>query len=120
MEFCPECASILKPEKVETEEGITVMLVCSKCGYKKPMASRRIKPKATSVIKHDIKQRVTIIGKEEQKINTLPTIKVECPSANTRRRRILNTILPLHKMQPHLQRIHLNHNNFHKSRCALM
>jgi DNA-directed RNA polymerase subunit M len=79
MEFCPECASILKPEKVETEEGITVMLVCSKCGYKKPMTSRKIKPKATSVIKHNIKQRVTIIGKEEQKINTLPTIKVECP-----------------------------------------
>lgn len=79
MEFCPECASILKPEKVETNEGITVMLVCSKCGYKKPMLSGKIKPRATSVIKHDIKQRVTIIGKEEQKINTLPTLKVECP-----------------------------------------
>ena len=79
MEFCPECDSILKPEKVETDEGTTVMLVCSKCGYKKPMASRKIKPRVTSVIKHDIKQRVTIIGKEEQKISTLPTIKVECP-----------------------------------------
>jgi DNA-directed RNA polymerase subunit M len=79
MEFCPECASILKPEKVETNEGTTVMLVCSKCGYKKPMSSRKIKPRVTSVIKHDIKQRVTIIGKEEQKINTLPTLKVECP-----------------------------------------
>ena len=79
MEFCPECDSILKPEKVETDEGTTVMLVCSKCGYKKPMSSRKIKPRVTSVIKHDIKQRVTIIGKEEQKISTLPTIKVECP-----------------------------------------
>jgi len=84
MEFCPECASILKPEKVETNEGITVMLACSKCGYKKPMSSRKIKPRATSIIKHDIKQRVTIIGKEEQKINTLPTLKVECPQCGNK------------------------------------
>ena len=79
MEFCPECASILKPEKVETDEGIALMLVCSKCGHKKSVTSRKIKPKATSVIKHDIKKRVTIIGKEEQKINTMPTLRVECP-----------------------------------------
>jgi DNA-directed RNA polymerase subunit M len=79
MEFCPECDSILKPEKVESDEGVTVMLVCSKCGFQKPMSSRRIKPRDSRVIEHDIKQRVTVIGKEEQKINTLPTLKVECP-----------------------------------------
>ena len=79
MEFCPECGSICKPEKVETEEGIAVMFVCSKCGYKKPALSRKIKPRVSKVIKHDIKQRVTVIGKEEQKINTMPTLKVECP-----------------------------------------
>jgi DNA-directed RNA polymerase subunit M len=79
MEFCPECGSIFKPQKVETEEGTVLMLVCSKCGFKKPAVSRRIKPRMDNVIKHDIKQRVTVIGKEEQKINTLPTLKVECP-----------------------------------------
>ena len=79
MEFCPECGSVLKPEKVETDEGTAVMLVCSKCGFKKPVVGRRIKPRVSRVIKHDIKQRVTVIGKEDQKINTLPTLKVECP-----------------------------------------
>jgi DNA-directed RNA polymerase subunit M len=79
MEFCPECGSVLKPEKVEGDDGVTVMLVCPKCGYKKPMVGRRVKPRVGKVIKHDIKQRVTVIGREEQKINTLPTLKVECP-----------------------------------------
>ena len=79
MEFCPECGSVLKPEKVETDEGVAVMFVCSKCGFKKPVVGRRFKPRVSRVIKHDIKQRVTVIGKEEQKISTLPTLKVECP-----------------------------------------
>ena len=75
MEFCPECGSIFEPKKA----GTAVMLVCSKCGYKKPTASKEVKPKMTKVIKHGIKQQVTVIGKEEQKINTMPTLKVECP-----------------------------------------
>jgi DNA-directed RNA polymerase subunit M len=79
MEFCPECGSILRPEKVESDEGVVLMLVCSKCGFKKPALDRRVKPRVSRVIKHDVKQRVTVIGKEEQKINTLPTLKVECP-----------------------------------------
>lgn len=79
MEFCPECGSILKPEKVESDEGVELMLVCSKCGFKKAAVSRKVKPRVSRVIKHDVKQRVTVIGKEDQKINTLPTLKMECP-----------------------------------------
>jgi DNA-directed RNA polymerase subunit M len=79
MEFCPECGSLFKLEKVETAEGSTLMLVCPKCGYKKPTLGSKIKPRMSKVIKHDIKQRVTVIGKEEQKINTMPTLKMECP-----------------------------------------
>ncbi len=79
MEFCPECGSILRLEKVKGDEGVLLMLVCSKCGFNKPALIRRVKPRFSKIIKHDVKQHVTVIGKEEQKINTLPTLKVECP-----------------------------------------
>lgn len=79
MEFCPECGSLLKPEKAETDKGTLIMLVCSKCGYKKQASGKKVEPKISNVIKHDIQQLVTVIGKEDQKLNTLPTLKVECP-----------------------------------------
>jgi DNA-directed RNA polymerase subunit M len=79
LEFCPECSSILRPEKVKGDNGVELILLCSKCGFKKPAVSTRVNPRVSRVIKHDVKQRVTVISKEEQKINTLPTLKVECP-----------------------------------------
>lgn len=79
MEFCPECGSLFKRRKVENEKETDVVLVCSKCGCKKQVTDMKAEPKASKVIKHDIKQLVTVIGKEEQKINTMPTLKVECP-----------------------------------------
>jgi transcription factor S len=78
MEFCPECGSLFNPKKTaknQTEE----ILICSKCGRKQRVAGEETKPKTGKIIKHDIKQLVTVIGKEEQKINTMPTLRVECP-----------------------------------------
>jgi transcription factor S len=79
MEFCPECGSLFKPVKTVTDTQTVVTLICPKCGCKKKVSDKKVKPKASKVIKHDIKQFVTVIGKEEQKINTMPTLKVECP-----------------------------------------
>jgi DNA-directed RNA polymerase subunit M len=79
MEFCPECGSLIKPKKTTTKNQVEEILICSKCGFKQQMADEKIKPKTGKIIKHDIKQLVTVIGKEEQKINTMPTLKVECP-----------------------------------------
>jgi DNA-directed RNA polymerase subunit M len=53
------------------------MLACSKCGHKKQQANKKLF--YGKVIAHNPKQFVAVIGKEEQELNPMPTIHVECP-----------------------------------------
>lgn len=78
MEFCAECGSRLKPVKVRSGNQAMVMLACTKCGQKKP--DLETKPKLNGkVIEHSPKQLVAIIGKAEQELTTLPSIRMDCP-----------------------------------------
>ncbi len=78
MEFCPICGCFLAPKKSDAGDDV-VMLACSKCGYKKP-ASGNAKPLRTGRVVHrKSKPAITVINEEDQKIQTMPTIKVECP-----------------------------------------
>jgi DNA-directed RNA polymerase subunit M len=79
MEFCPKCGSRLEPKKSKTGKDASLVLACAKCGYKKPEAGAGIEPKPAKVIQHNPAQFVAVIGKEEQKLSTLPTVRVECP-----------------------------------------
>jgi DNA-directed RNA polymerase subunit M len=80
MEFCPRCGSRLEPKKSKNGKEATLVLVCPKCGYKKPEESKNGEPKvAAKVIQHNPQQFVAVIGKEEQKLSTLPTVRIECP-----------------------------------------
>jgi DNA-directed RNA polymerase subunit M len=80
MEFCPKCGSRLEPKKSKSGKEASLVLVCPKCGYKKSEASDKTEPKvAAKVIQHSPQQLVAVIGKEEQKLNTLPTVHIECP-----------------------------------------
>ncbi|HJW65776.1 MAG TPA: transcription factor S [Candidatus Bathyarchaeia archaeon] len=79
MEFCPKCGTRLEPKKSKTDKGASLMLVCPKCGYKKQESGKTIEPKVGKVIQHTPQQFVAVIGKEEQKLNTLPTVRIECP-----------------------------------------
>jgi DNA-directed RNA polymerase subunit M len=78
MEFCPKCGSRLEPRKSKVGGDFELVLTCSKCGYKK-QETRKIRPKVGQLIKNDTQKSVTIISKEDQKLHTLPTLKVECP-----------------------------------------
>ena len=78
MEFCPKCGSRLKLEKVQVGEDFEVVLACTKCEYKK-QAAGKVRPKVNELIKNNTKKVVTVISKEDQKMSTLPTLKVECP-----------------------------------------
>ena len=78
MEFCSDCGSRLVPKKVNSGKQAVLMLVCTKCQYKK----RDLVEDVTStgkIIEHSPKQFVAVIGKEEQKLSTLPTVRIECP-----------------------------------------
>jgi len=79
MEFCPKCGSRLEPKKRKTGKGASLMLVCPKCGYKKYEASKKVEPKVAKIIQHNPQQLVAVISKEEQKLRTLPTVRIECP-----------------------------------------
>jgi DNA-directed RNA polymerase subunit M len=78
MEFCPRCGSRLEPKKSKSGKDASLVLACPKCGYKKPEVSEKIEV-APKVIQHTPQQFVAVIGKEEQKLSTLPTVRIECP-----------------------------------------
>jgi len=79
MEFCPECGSRLAPKKAKTGSEGSISLVCPKCGFKKQPSGKKVEPKVAKVIQHKPQELVAVIGKEEQKLRTLPTVRVECP-----------------------------------------
>jgi DNA-directed RNA polymerase subunit M len=66
------------PKKGKGKEA-SVSLVCPKCGYRKHSSSKEVESKLAKVITHKPQQLVAVIGKEEQKLRTLPTVRVECP-----------------------------------------
>lgn len=78
MEFCPKCGTRLVPKKGKCEKE-SLTLSCPKCGYKKQVTSEKTAPKVAKVIQHNPQQLVAVISKEEQKLRTLPTVRIECP-----------------------------------------
>ena len=78
MEFCAECGSRLKPTKIRSGNQAMLMLACNKCGQKKQELENNLKVNG-KFIEHSPKQFVAVIGKEEQELNTMPTIRIDCP-----------------------------------------
>ena len=78
MEFCPKCGTRLVPMKRKRSGKTVLVLSCPKCGYVKPSVDVKVAviPK---VIETPPKESIAVITKEEQKLRTLPTVRVECP-----------------------------------------
>ena len=75
MEFCPNCGSRLAPKKFED----CVAFACPKCSYVKKDTPKKVDPSPGKIIQHNLQQLVTVIGQEDQKVSTMPTIRQECP-----------------------------------------
>jgi DNA-directed RNA polymerase subunit M len=78
MEFCPKCGTRLVPAKKKRGAKVVLLLSCSKCGYTKPPADVKVAV-IPRVIEQPPKESIAVIGKEELKLRTLPTVKIECP-----------------------------------------
>jgi len=77
MEFCPKCGTRLTPTHKKERKKVSLQLVCPKCGYKKrEVHAPVVVPK---VIERTPQESIAVIGREEQKLRTLPTVRIECP-----------------------------------------
>jgi DNA-directed RNA polymerase subunit M len=79
VEFCPKCGSRLVPKKPCVGDEAAVIIACSKCEYVKPETEKTVELKVGKVIHRKTQQSLTVITEEDQKVQTMPTIKVECP-----------------------------------------
>jgi len=72
LQFCPKCGSTLLPQKKDKK----VFLACPKGDYTTTKGSKVI-----TRLTHE-REKIVVIGKEEEKIRTLPKAKVECPKCS--------------------------------------
>ena len=79
MEFCTVCGARLLLKKEKSDKTTSLVLICPKCGHEKKSLNNEIEPKYAKIIQHKPQQFVTVIGKKEQKLRTLPTVRIECP-----------------------------------------
>jgi DNA-directed RNA polymerase subunit M len=77
MEFCPNCGTLLVSSRDKKAKKPVFSLLCPKCGFKKQTGDKpSLTPKA---IERSPQESIAVIGKEEQKLRTLPTVRIECP-----------------------------------------
>jgi DNA-directed RNA polymerase subunit M len=77
MEFCPKCGLRLVSRREKKSKKPVFKLVCPKCGYKKVAGDKpAVVPKSIERPPHE---SIAIIGKAEQKLRTLPKVRMECP-----------------------------------------
>ncbi len=69
MKFCPKCGSRLK-NRYDTDNK-KVILACIRCNYTEQEFEKK-----SEIIKNN--ESIKIIS-DEEKIDTMPTIKIECP-----------------------------------------
>ena len=74
MEFCPKCETRLVAKR--RKDGKGCYLACPKCSYKKNVEAEACTTKVSAPKPHD---QLVVIGKKEQKLQTLPTVSIECP-----------------------------------------
>ncbi|MCW4020724.1 MAG: transcription factor S [Candidatus Bathyarchaeota archaeon] len=79
MDFCSKCGTRLVPQR--KKEGKEAFLVCPKCDYKKPVDTLMTAPKVSGSKSQD---QIIVIGRKEQKLQTLPTVTIECPKCGNK------------------------------------
>lgn len=79
MDFCPNCGTRLTLTRKKKEKVLQLTCPKKKCGYKK-RAPPAVIPKVIECV-----PSIAVIGKEERKLRTLPTIRIRCPKCGHNR-----------------------------------
>lgn len=78
MKFCPKCGTRLRLKQMKSSEDdeVSVTYLCDNCGYTNK-AGRTV----TQATEEDLASAapIKIVGDKENKLNTLPTTKIDCP-----------------------------------------
>jgi len=77
MDFCPNCGTKLTSKRKKEGRKVALLLSCLRCSYEKQ--STRPMTTVYKIVERSPKEGIAIIGKEEQKLRTLPTVRIECP-----------------------------------------
>jgi transcription factor S len=77
LKFCPKCGTRLKLKEEKGAKTKTLMYICENCGWKDNKSEK-------SVVQATEEELATaapikVVGDKENKLNTLPTTKIECP-----------------------------------------
>ncbi|MFX1563813.1 MAG: transcription factor S [Promethearchaeota archaeon] len=76
MDFCPECSSILTPQK----KGKRRVLVCKRCGYTKRLSSKsKAEYRISDEISHGPEEEIVVIDEKLAEQHTMPTVRAVCP-----------------------------------------
>jgi DNA-directed RNA polymerase subunit M len=59
-----------------------LILVCPKCGYAKEAIPQEAPTTTTVATTRSTQEQIAVIGEEEAKIRTMPTMKAECPKCH--------------------------------------
>jgi DNA-directed RNA polymerase subunit M len=77
MDFCPNCGTRLAPLKKKEGWNVALLFSCLKCGYEK--RATRPMTTVTKIMERSPIEHIAVIGKAEQKLRTLPTVRIGCP-----------------------------------------
>jgi DNA-directed RNA polymerase subunit M len=77
MEFCAHCGARLTPTRRREKGGDVFLLSCRRCGQEREVASSyRTNLRGSNRI---LREGMSLIGPEEQRLRTTPTIRKFCP-----------------------------------------
>ena len=65
----------LRPDKDAHQQ--TLIYYCSNCGHKEKLKERSLKEKTEDELANS--PQIKVVGEKEEKLNSLPTTKMECP-----------------------------------------
>jgi len=77
MEFCPNCGMRLISIPKKKGKKVVLQLTCPKCRYKE--RTEHTPAAVPKVIERVPQDSIVVIGKREQKLQTLPTVRMLCP-----------------------------------------